>query len=250
VKVSVNFGPGSGFWAAHLLDSFVAPEMSKVSVCAAPDIPEPPDYFGSYFLTNVLIAPIPKDVRPLVIVFLRRWTFAVREYRAGRDHLSTFAFDLSKTNNQIALFVTALGHFEHCIIHTYLALMAVRALIQVRKGPDPDVYKKGDGSAVRPVFLNFRAERFPWDRGVAHCKLQRQGLRERGRGRRRWGSGTSGSAKPVAEPAPRKDMPSVRRAIALSFIVQRRTSLRQCNVSVSGQRELKDGAAERIGARP
>jgi hypothetical protein len=34
------------------------------------------------------------------------------------------------------------------------------------------------------------------------------------------------------------------------FIVQRRTSLRQCNVSVSGQRELKDGAAERIGARP
>ena len=40
---------------------------------------------------------------------------------------------------------------------------------------------------VRPVFLNFRAERFPWDRGVAHCKLQRQGLRDRGRGRRRWG---------------------------------------------------------------
>jgi hypothetical protein len=35
-----------------------------------------------------------------------------------------------------------------------------------------------------------------------------------------------------------------------SFIEQRRTSLRQCNVSVSGQRELKDGAAERIGARP
>src|ERR1700722_15892247 len=45
-------------------------------------------------------------------------------------------------------------------------------------------------------------------------------------------------------------MLSVRRAIALSFIVQRRTSLRQCNVSVSGQRELKDGAARRIGARP
>lgn len=30
----------------------------------------------------------------------------------------------------------------------------------------------------------------------------------------------------------------------------RRASLRQCNVSVSGQRELKDGAAGRIGARP
>jgi hypothetical protein len=147
IQVSFNIRPGSGFWAGHLLDSFVAPEMSKVSVCNAPDIPEPPNYFGSYFLTNVLIAPIPEDVRPLVIVFLRRWTFAVREYRAGRDHLSRFALDLPKTNNQIGLFVTALGHFEHCIIHTYLTLMAVRALIQVRKGPDPDVYKKGDGSA-------------------------------------------------------------------------------------------------------
>jgi hypothetical protein len=148
VEVSFNIGPGTGFWAGHLLDSLVAPEMSKVSVCAAPDIPEPPSYFGSYFLNNVFIAPIPEDVRPLVIVFLRRWTFAVREYRAGRDHLSRFAGDLPRTNNQIGLFLSALGHFEHCIINAYLALMAVRALIQVRNGQDPDAYKKGDGSTA------------------------------------------------------------------------------------------------------
>jgi hypothetical protein len=39
--------------------------------------------------------------------------------------------------------------------------------------------KAKTAAIVRPVFLNFRAERFPWDRGVAHCKLQRQGLRDR-----------------------------------------------------------------------
>jgi hypothetical protein len=92
-----------------------------------------------------------------VIVFLRRWTFGVREYRAGREHLSRFASDLPKTNNQIGLFVTALGHFEHCIIHTYLALMAIRAVIQVRKGPDPDVFKKGDGSAADRLYRLYSA---------------------------------------------------------------------------------------------
>src|ERR1700733_1037044 len=27
---------------------------------------------------------------------------------------------------------------------------------------------------LRPMFQNFRPERFPWDRGAAHCELQTQ----------------------------------------------------------------------------
>ena len=92
---------------------------------AAPDIPEPPNYFFFFFLNNAFNFPMADDARPLVVDFLRRWEVAVREYREGRERLLKFVADLSQTNNQIGLFLQALSNFEHSVIDAYLALMAM-----------------------------------------------------------------------------------------------------------------------------
>lgn len=134
VKGTFNMGPGSGFWNGDLLDRFVAPELSKLTVCSAPEIPEPPDYFPSYFLNNVFNFTLPEDAHPGLVTFLRRWTVAVREYRAGRDHLSRFVFDLPRTNNQTSLFLTALAHFEHSVTNAYLALVAQEVVLRLLGG--------------------------------------------------------------------------------------------------------------------
>jgi hypothetical protein len=124
VELTANSGPGHGFWGGHLLDRFVAPELSKLKKCSAPEIPEPPNYFAAYFLNNALGYETPHDTRLLEASFLRKWTVAVREYRSGREHLARFVFDLQRTNNQVGLFLTALADFENCAINAYLALMA------------------------------------------------------------------------------------------------------------------------------
>ena len=147
VEVSINMGGGSGFWNADLLDRLVAPELSKLTDCSAPDIPEPPDYFASYFLNNALNFPLPEEMHPVLVTFLRRWEVAVREYRAGREHLYKFVSDLPRTNNQTSLFRTALAHFEHSVTNAYLALMAWGVVIRVFGGNGSEKpFVKGDGT--------------------------------------------------------------------------------------------------------
>ena len=55
-------------------------------------------------------------LRPPANVFLRRWTLALSEYRAGRECLSSYVAGLPQTNNQTCLFLSAVGHFEHSVI--------------------------------------------------------------------------------------------------------------------------------------
>ena len=149
IELTANSGPGCGFWGGHLLDRFVAPELSKLKNCSAPEIPEPPDYRAAYFLNNALVYATPDDGRLLEVTFLRRWTIAVREYRSGREHLLKFVFDLQRTNNQTGIFLTALAHFESCAINTYLALMAVAGMMRLTHGAEyQKPFEKMDGSAA------------------------------------------------------------------------------------------------------
>ena len=86
---------------------------------------------------------------------MRRWTFAVSEYRAGKQHLSEYVSDLPRTNTRISLFLAALGHFENCVIQTYLALMALRAVVRMQtRQKDWDAYKLKDGNGLVVATFN------------------------------------------------------------------------------------------------
>jgi hypothetical protein len=123
-------------WSENVLDRQVAPELSTLRKCAAPDIPEPQDYRAALFLNNVLNGATREDGLLIEVTFMRRWTGAVFEYRSGREHLLNFVSDLYRTNNQTGIFLRALGHFESCAINTYLALMASAAMNRLTFGPD------------------------------------------------------------------------------------------------------------------
>ena len=74
-------------WAGFLLDRLVAPKCSVLAKCLAPEVAELPNYFGSFFLNNIFIAKTSDNIRSLTIVFLRRLTNAVRDYRYGREKM-------------------------------------------------------------------------------------------------------------------------------------------------------------------
>lgn len=143
IQRTAQNGISSGFFGPVVLEMLV-PEMSKIKGCSAPDIREP----SSSLLNKVLHPVMSSEVaRPLCFVFVRRWTFAVSEYRVGKQRLSEYVSDLPRTNTRTSLFLAALGHFEHCVIQTYLALMTLRAVVRVQtRQKDSDAYRQGDGS--------------------------------------------------------------------------------------------------------
>jgi hypothetical protein len=133
-------------WAARVLDSIVAPEMSQVTICSAPDIPEPRASLATYFLRSALGRPYPDQLRPPANVYLHRWTLALSEYRAGRECLSRYVAGLPETNNRTGLFLSAVGHFEHSVIDAYLAILAFKRFVRQIGDDEWKPFKPGDGS--------------------------------------------------------------------------------------------------------
>ena len=136
------------FWAGHVLDRFVAPEMSQITVaCAPPDIPEPQSGVLTYFLRNALNGPsYPENAWPPASLFLRRWDSAISEYRAGKDCLSNYVSELPRTNNRIGVFLRAGAHFESSVINAYLAMMAFTAFVRQLGDDNWKPFVAGDGS--------------------------------------------------------------------------------------------------------
>ena len=77
-------------YSNSILDRLIAPDYSSLTVCSAPELPELPNYFGSFFLENILGLGAADEIKSAIIVFLRRLASAVREYRQGREALVEF----------------------------------------------------------------------------------------------------------------------------------------------------------------
>jgi hypothetical protein len=137
-----------GFWAPKVLDGYVAPELSSLDKCSAPEITEPAEYFATFFLTDVFNGPnVSEALRPLLVTFLRRWKVAINEYRSGRQSLLKYVSNLTSTNNQTGLFLTALASFDHCVIDAYVAMITMNRLIRdASKGKVPNLFTQGHGS--------------------------------------------------------------------------------------------------------
>src|SRR6266850_2440296 len=55
-----------------ILDRLIALDYSSLTVCSAPELPELPNYFGSFFLNNILRSDAADETKSAIIVFLRR----------------------------------------------------------------------------------------------------------------------------------------------------------------------------------
>jgi hypothetical protein len=137
-------------WAGHLLDAMVAPECSSLTSCDVPELPEPANYWGSFFLNNIFSTE-PDRARPLIVVFLRRYAQAVREYRAARETIAEYMAALPQTNNVSGLYLRSLSHFEQAIINLYLALMASKSIAQLIVPGTEDPFRSNDGSPAEAL---------------------------------------------------------------------------------------------------
>jgi hypothetical protein len=147
---------GNIHWAGHLLDAMVAPECSTLTSCDVPELPEPTNYFGSFFLNNIFSAE-PDRARPLIVVFLRRYAQAVREYRVARETTAEYIAALPQTNNVTDLYLRSLSHFEQAIINLYLALMASKSIAQLIVPGTEDPFRSNDGSPAAALYELYSA---------------------------------------------------------------------------------------------
>src|SRR4051812_41751238 len=99
----------------HIVDALVAPEFSNLAICNAPELPELSNYFGSFFLNNLLRADLPDRSRSASVVFLRRISGAFREYRLGREMLLEFINIPKGADRAVTLYLKSLSHFEHAV---------------------------------------------------------------------------------------------------------------------------------------
>jgi hypothetical protein len=78
-------------WGPDVLDQLVAPKCSALTRCFAPELPEPPNFFWSFFLNNVSLfidnSNHHDNTRWPTIVFLRRLANGTRAYRDSRNQM-------------------------------------------------------------------------------------------------------------------------------------------------------------------
>lgn len=140
----------------HLL----APELSKLTACTAPEVPESPDYAHALALRQELGPKRYKDPNVVVYLatFVTRLTTSTREYRAGRDHVLRYVDKLPQ--HSLASHARAVSHFESCVVHTHLAILSLDGLVE-RLDPNATIAKTDDYDRLRA--LNNRIKHFDED---------------------------------------------------------------------------------------
>ena len=155
--VQLSADGGTTQWGPYILDRLVAPKCSDLTACLAPDLPEPTNYYGSFYLNNIIMTGVPDKVRSPIIVFLRRLANAVRDYRAGRGRMLECVAALQHSNAMVQGYLAALSHFESAIVNTYLALMSHEAIGRLIDPNHPRPFQPDDGSPSQRLNAAYNA---------------------------------------------------------------------------------------------
>lgn len=109
--------------SAHILDTTVAPELSKLSSCGAKAIRRSTNQFSRYQMLTVLGRNKYKDhIHALLVVYFRRSDFARVEFNLGQKRLSEYVSKLPHHNSHTWFYRMALCHFETSLLHLNAAI--------------------------------------------------------------------------------------------------------------------------------
>jgi hypothetical protein len=107
----------------EVLDTTVAPELSKLKVCGAKIIRRGPNQFARYQMLAMFSQKrYKKHIHALLVVYFRRVDFARVEYNLGCKQLRRFISKLPHNNSQTRFYRLALCHFETCLLQLYAAV--------------------------------------------------------------------------------------------------------------------------------
>lgn len=126
--VNLQTTPGQGGFGIAVLEWFVAPRLSALTSCNAPDIPPLPNAIGRLMFEGVFghLPAVNEAQRTGIVQICRRSSEAIAAYINGRRHLIDFVQSPTKSHN-LQAHAEATQYFEACISNVYLALnMMVR----------------------------------------------------------------------------------------------------------------------------
>jgi hypothetical protein len=132
--------------SAYALDHFIAPKLSLLNACNAPDVPAMPNYYEILVL-NQMLQPMTytEPLKVLLLNFVRRLGSATTEYRSGRDNLLLYLSKLPQ-HRDLEDYHRALAHFEDCVLNGHIAavcLAGVGTYLRSINPAMPDVLKRG-----------------------------------------------------------------------------------------------------------
>lgn len=133
-------------WFGKLLDRHIAPELSSLSSCDVPDVPEVPNYFGSFYVNNVLVAEFDDKPRALGFMFIRRLVQATRDYRAAKEAIQEFTQAKQCSNDAVTLYLRALNCFERSVLDTDRAVALCHAIAQCADPSIAPIFEPGQHS--------------------------------------------------------------------------------------------------------
>jgi hypothetical protein len=115
----------------EVLDTTVAPELSKLRVCGAKSIRRGPNQFARYQrLAMFGQKKYKKHIHALLVVYFRRVDFARVEYNLGCKQLKIYISKLPLNNSQTRFYRLALCHFETCLLHLHAANTCSKAIVK------------------------------------------------------------------------------------------------------------------------
>jgi hypothetical protein len=109
----------NGRFTNYTLDNFVAPHISKLTACKAPELSDDATWINSFILTTIFVVKLEAKKRAFVFNFIRRAHGATMAYRAMREHILEY---ISTPRNTVSPYFKALTQAEICIGQCYQGL--------------------------------------------------------------------------------------------------------------------------------
>jgi hypothetical protein len=98
----------------YFLDTFIAPKLSLLTKCGAPELVGNSNWLNSFILNATFVSPIaPSPRRTSVVAFLRRAEAAFLTYRKAREQLNDYL--RPRPERVFSLYFESLLYFETCL---------------------------------------------------------------------------------------------------------------------------------------
>jgi hypothetical protein len=137
-----------------LLDSFIAPEISRFDRFHAPDLvtahPEAPHWLSNHFLNSVFRGKFQNKIRQYAVNQLYRAQVSFADYHQAVDLTKTFLSKGTPHNPSVKAYFRALARWESCMLNVQIFADVVNKM-RVDLGDDP-VFEKDDGTPEQRAY--------------------------------------------------------------------------------------------------
>jgi hypothetical protein len=138
-------------WSSYALDTFIAPKLSRLTVCSAKELAETESLLSAFLLNSILVVRLRDPLHRYAFNLIRRVDQASYDYSQGRDHLVRYIQE--KSRDVITPYFRALSHFEQCLATVAQAVSFAERLLGT------SLSKPGDKSALERLKALYNASK-------------------------------------------------------------------------------------------